>query len=135
MILGKLTLTDRESTPEQGEQIALAGAGVVAGLATAFCTSIWFSAVEGEVYAMSTFFTTLTLWASMKWYALPDKPDADRWLIFAFYAAGLSVGVHLCLESRAAFFLAFVHKALGVLLDRGHVFGDFSDGDEGIRAP
>ncbi|MEM9916478.1 MAG: DUF2723 domain-containing protein [Bacteroidota bacterium] len=95
IILGKLTLTDRESVPEQGEQIALAGAGVVAGLATAFCTSVWFSAVEGEVYAMSTFFTTLTLWASMKWYALPDKPDADRWLIFAFYAAGLSVGVHL----------------------------------------
>src|SRR5690606_13314478 len=70
--------------------------GVVAGLATAFSTSVWFSAVEGEVYAMSTFFTAMTMWASIKWYGLPQEdPKADRWLIFAFYSAGLSIGVHL----------------------------------------
>ncbi len=95
IILGKLALVGREDTPNSSEQIALAGAGVVAGLATAFSTSIWFSAVEGEVYALSTFFTTLTLWAMMRWYELPDKPETDRWIIFAIYSAGLSIGVHL----------------------------------------
>ena len=95
MRLGKLTILDREETENQAESIALAGSGIVAGLATAFATSIWFSAVEGEVYAMSTFFTALTLWAMIKWYTLPDAPMTDRWLLFTFYSAGLSIGVHL----------------------------------------
>ncbi len=95
MLLGQLALVGREGQTDTGQTIALAGAGVVAGLATAFSTSIWFSAVEGEVYAMSTFFTTLTMWAMIKWYSLPDEPQNDRWIVFAIYAAGLSIGVHL----------------------------------------
>ena len=79
----------------QGEGIALGFASLVAGLCTAFATSIWFSAVEGEVYAMSTLFTTMTFWAMVKWYDLPDTPKADRWIVFAVFATGLSVGVHL----------------------------------------
>lgn len=95
IMLGKLTLTGRENELSKGQAIAVAGAGIVAGLATAFSTSIWFSAVEGEVYAMSTFFTALTFWSMIKWYSLPDTAQADRWIIFAVYAAGLSIGVHL----------------------------------------
>lgn len=93
--LGKMALVGREDTPDQAQNLALAGAGIVAGLTTAFATSIWFSAVEGEVYAMSTFFTTLTVWATIKWYIMPNNAQSDRWLIFAIYMAGLSVGVHL----------------------------------------
>ena len=97
IILGKLALFGRETDiqPLPGEHLALAGAGFIAGLTTAFCTSIWFSAVEGEVYAMSTFFTALTFWAMVKWYSLPDTPKNDRWIIFGIYAIGLSLGVHL----------------------------------------
>ena len=95
VMLGKLALVGREGELEEGQPLALAGAGLAAGLTTAFCTSIWFSAVEGEVYAMSTLFTTLTLWSTIKWYMLPDEPQHDRWLLFSIYAAGLSIGVHL----------------------------------------
>ena len=95
IILGKLALVGRNAELEGGELIAVLGAGLVAGLSTAFCTSIWFSAVEGEVYAMSTFFTALTLWIVIKWYNLPDEPQNDRWMVFAAYSAGLSIGVHL----------------------------------------
>jgi hypothetical protein len=95
IMLGRLALVGREEELEDGQPVALLGAGLVAGLTTAFCTSIWFSAVEGEVYAMSTFFTTLTLWSTIKWYMLPDEPQHDRWLLFSIYAAGLSTGVHL----------------------------------------
>jgi hypothetical protein len=95
MILGKIALTGRDGEPDQSQFIALAGAGIVAGLCTSFATSIWFSAVEGEVYAMSTMFTALTLWAMIKWYNLPDNQDSDRWMIVSIYAAGLSIGVHL----------------------------------------
>jgi hypothetical protein len=95
IILGKLAMNGRAEEPSQSEFIALAGAGIVAGLCTAFATSIWFSAVEGEVYAMSTMFTALTLWAMIKWYNQPDTHDADRWMLLAVYAAALSIGVHL----------------------------------------
>ena len=94
-ILGRLILVGRASDPVGNESIAILAAGLVAGLSTAFTSSIWFSAVEGEVYAMSTFFTCMTLWATLKWYNLPDTPDADRWLVFAFYSTALSIGVHL----------------------------------------
>ena len=96
MIFSRLSLNGRtESEPDGQQTLLIVGSGIVAGLATAFTSSIWFSAVEGEVYALSTFFTALTLWATAKWYGLPDKPQNDRWLIFAFYSAGLSIGVHL----------------------------------------
>ncbi len=95
MILGKLALLGKNEAPDNAQSIALGFTGLVAGLTTAFCTSIWFSAVEGEVYAMSTFFTMLTIWAAIKWYELPDQPKNDKWLIFSIYATGLSVGVHL----------------------------------------
>ena len=70
-------------------------AGIVSGLAAAFATSVWFSAVEGEVYAMSTFFTAMTLWAVVEWYHLPNEPTHDRWIIFALFSAAMSIGVHL----------------------------------------
>ena len=95
IMMGKLAIVGREDAPDDGQKIALLGAGAIAGLATAFSTSIWFSAVEGEVYAMSTFFTALTFWAMVKWYYLPDTKDTDKWLVFTVYSAGLSTGVHL----------------------------------------
>ena len=93
--LGRLALVGPGRVATAGEGIALGMAALVAGLATAFATSIWFSAVEGEVYAMSTLFTTMTFWAMVRWYELPDTPRADRWIVFAVFATGLSVGVHL----------------------------------------
>ena len=95
IMMGKLAIVGRKEEPDSGQQMALMGAGTIAGLSTAFSTSIWFSAVEGEVYAMSTFFTALTLWSMVKWYYLPDSKQTDKWLIFTVYAAGLSTGVHL----------------------------------------
>jgi hypothetical protein len=70
-------------------------AGVVGALAYTFCDSFWYSAVEGEVYASSSFFTALVFWAILKWEHEADSPGADRWIIFIFYMMGLSIGVHL----------------------------------------
>ncbi|RMG77086.1 MAG: DUF2723 domain-containing protein [Bacteroidetes bacterium] len=95
IIFGKLALVGREGETDNAQTLALAGAGIVAGLTMTFATSVWFSAVEGEVYAMSTFFTCLTLWAGAKWYALPDTPQSDRWIVLTVFSAALSMGVHL----------------------------------------
>jgi hypothetical protein len=70
-------------------------AGVVGALAYTFCDSFWYSAVEGEVYASSAFFTALVFWAILKWEQNADKPGSDKWIIFIFYMMGLSIGVHL----------------------------------------
>ncbi len=95
IMLTKLAVVGRNATPQPGgETISILGSGVVAALATTFATSVWFSAVEGEVYAMSSGFTGLVMWASVKWYT-SDHPKADRWLIFIAYMMGLSIGVHL----------------------------------------
>ena len=95
IMLGKLSLVGREGVTTGAQNTALTLGGIVGGLSTAFCSSIWFSAVEGEVYAMSTFFTILTLWTSLKWYSLPDSRHTDKWLVLSAYVAGLSIGVHL----------------------------------------
>jgi hypothetical protein len=95
IILAKMALYGREEEPTSDDRLALGFSGLVAGLSTAFASSIWFSAVEGEVYAMSTFFTALTLWAMVKWYHLPNNVSNDRWILFAVFSAGLSIGVHL----------------------------------------
>lgn len=82
-------------TPEGGKAWAILGAGLVGSLAFTFTDSFWFSAVEAEVYAMSSFFTALVFWAILKWEQVADEEGADRWLVFIAYMVGLSIGVHL----------------------------------------
>ena len=78
-----------------GQQIAIWGSGLVGALAFTFTDSFWFSAVEGEVYALSSFFTAAVFWAILKWENVADEPFANRWLILIGYLIGLSIGVHL----------------------------------------
>ncbi|MBL7843750.1 MAG: DUF2723 domain-containing protein [Cyclobacteriaceae bacterium] len=75
--------------------LLLMGAGVVGALANTFADSIWFSAVEAEVYAMSSAFTAFVVWAMLKWDVIEDESKANRWLILISYMVGLSIGVHL----------------------------------------
>jgi hypothetical protein len=77
------------------KMVAIMGAGVVGALAYTFSDSFWFSAVEGEVYAMSSLFTALVFWAILKWEHEADEPYADRWIVFIAFMMGLSIGVHL----------------------------------------
>jgi Protein of unknown function (DUF2723) len=79
----------------QEKMIAIMGAGVVGALAYTFSDSFWFSAVEGEVYGMSSFFTAIVFWAILKWEHEADEPYADRWIVLIGYLLGLSIGVHL----------------------------------------
>jgi hypothetical protein len=73
----------------------LIGAGLVGSLAYTFSDSAWFSNVEAEVYAMSSFFTAFVVWATLKWDVIEDESKANRWLLLIFYMMGLSIGVHL----------------------------------------
>ena len=75
--------------------ILVLGSGFVGALAYTFSDSFWFSAVEGEVYALSSLFTAVVFWLVLKWEENADQPRADKWLILIAYLMGLSIGVHL----------------------------------------
>ena len=85
--------TDEELTSDK--TWVLMGAGLIGSLAYTFTDSAWFSAVEAEVYAMSSFFTAFVVWAMLKWEVIEDESKANRWLLLIFYMMGLSIGVHL----------------------------------------
>lgn len=85
---------------DKNKIIAVMAAGTVGASAYTFSDSFWFSAVEGEVYALSSFFTALVFWAILKWEHAVDAEqhtgiNADKWIIFIFFMIGLSIGVHL----------------------------------------
>ena len=79
--------------------------GLVGSLAYTFSDTFWFSAVEAEVYAFSSFLTALMFWLILKWEDEADSPRSDRWILLIAYITGLSIGVHLlcllCLPAMA----------------------------------
>jgi hypothetical protein len=88
-----INVTDDQLTTAQ--YIKVMGSGIVGAVAYTFSDSFWFSAVEGEVYAMSSMFTAIVFWAMLKWEHHADERHSDRWLILIAYLMGLSIGVHL----------------------------------------
>ena len=87
-----LTSDGKELTVSEG--IATLGSGLVGALAYTFSDTFWFSAVEGEVYGYSSFFTAIVFWCILKWED-SDESYATRWVILISYLMGLSIGVHL----------------------------------------
>ena len=78
-----------------GEKIAVLGSGLVGSLAYTFSDSFWFSAVEGEVYAMSSFLMAILFWLALKWESEMNTPRGHRWLLLISFVVGLSFGVHI----------------------------------------
>ena len=91
--------------------IALLGAAAVGALAYTFSDTFWFSAVEGEVYALSSLFTAIVFWLILKWDEKADEEGSDKWLILIMYLMGLSIGVHLLnLLTIPAIVLVFAYR-------------------------
>ena len=125
-----LEKSGRELT--RGAAIGLFAAGVVGAMAYCFSDTFWFSAGEGEVYAMSSLFTAAVFWAILKWEEEADEPYADRWIVLISFLMGLSIGVHLLnlLTTPAIVFIIYFKKkegkvsfwqGLGVLLLSGAI--------------
>ncbi len=96
VFLAKRLLPAREDgSYGTGSAVAIFGSGLVGALAYCFSDTFWFSAVEGEVYAMSSLFTAMVFWAMTRWYEEADRPCANRWIVLISFLMGLSIGVHL----------------------------------------
>ena len=93
--LGRKLVSTANCQLSTAQGIALLGAGLVGALAYTFSDTFWFSAVEGEVYALSSLFTAVVFWLILKWDEHEDEDGSDKWLILIAYLMGLSIGTHL----------------------------------------
>lgn len=93
--LARKIVLKNESQYTTARMIAVMAAGLVGAIAYTFSDSFWFSAVEGEVYASSSFFTAMVFWAILRWEDVAEEKNADRWIILIAFLMGLSIGVHL----------------------------------------
>ncbi|GAB4024313.1 glycosyltransferase family 117 protein [Spirosoma gilvum] len=94
-MLAQKLLGKSENDYSTGDTLLVLGTGAVGAMAYTFSDTFWFSAVEAEVYGMSSFFTAIVVWAAFKWERIDDEAAANRWLILIAYLTGLSIGVHL----------------------------------------
>ena len=119
----RLVRPDADGRWSVGQALAIYGSGVVGALAYCFSDTFWFSAVEGEVYAMSSLVTALVFWAMTKWYEQADTPYANRWIVLISFLMGLSIGIHLLnlLAIPALVFLYYYRKRE----DAGYTFREY----------
>lgn len=94
-MLAQKLLGKPESDYTPADTLLVVGSSVVGALTYTFSDTYWFSAVEAEVYGMSSFFTAIVVWAAFRWERIEDEAAANRWLILIAYLIGLSIGVHL----------------------------------------
>lgn len=88
-------LIDNVAIEEKVKSLLIVFSGFIGALALTFSDTFWFSAVEAEVYASSSFFTALTFWCILKWEHIYKEKGANKWLILIAYLIGLAIGVHL----------------------------------------
>lgn len=84
-----------ENSLNKSQVIIALGSGIVGSAVFMFSDSFWFSAVEGEVYAMASLFTAILVWLGCKWEEEKDKKRADKWFLLISLVIGLGTGVHL----------------------------------------
>lgn len=103
LLIKKLVLKHKEK-PSKGDNIAIFSSATIGALSYTFSDSFWFSAVEGEVYAMASLFTAIVFWAALKWdeemmetktNLLNSAIGPNKWLLLIMFLLGLAIGVHL----------------------------------------
>lgn len=88
-------IVSKAEEPSTSKSYAILGSGLVGSLAYCFSDSFWFSAVEAEVYAMSSFLMALLFWLALRWENEMHKPRGNKWLLLISFVVGLSFGVHI----------------------------------------
>ncbi len=84
----------KDSEPSPDQSAAILASGILGALAYTFSDTFWFSAVEGELYALSSLVTGLVFWGMLKWEEEADKPYSGRWIVLIAYIMGLGLGIH-----------------------------------------
>lgn len=88
-------LASKTGISSDNSSLAVLASGLVGSLAYTFSDSFWFSAVEGEVYAMSSFLMAILFWLGLKWESEINTARGNKWLIVISLVVGMSFGVHI----------------------------------------
>lgn len=91
-LVRRVLTTDHNISASQ--LITIFGSGIIGSLAYTFSDTFWFSAVEGELYAVSSLVTAIVFWGMLKWEEEADEPHSLRWIILISYIMGLGLGIH-----------------------------------------
>lgn len=94
-LIRRLIVADDAESMSWWQMTLIFAGGFCGALAYTWSDTFWFSAVEGEVYAFSSFCTALVFWLILKWENRADQPHSDRYLILIAYVIGVSIAVHL----------------------------------------
>lgn len=94
-LVKRLIVSDDATEISLSRMLVIFGSGICGALVYTWSDTFWFSAVEGEVYAFSSFCTALVFWLILKWENRADKPHSDKYLILIAYVIGISIAVHL----------------------------------------
>jgi hypothetical protein len=84
----------RDQEPSRDQIFAIIGSGMIGALAYTFTDTFWFSAVEGELYSLSSLIIAVVFWAMLRWEEEADKPYSGRWIVLIAYIMGLGLGIH-----------------------------------------
>jgi tetratricopeptide (TPR) repeat protein len=84
---------DQPMTPAR--QLACEIAGLTAAFFIAFSNSFWDSAIEAEVYSLSSFLVVFTIWLAWNWWDHLGETANDRLLVLIVYVLSISAAVHL----------------------------------------
>lgn len=111
LIIARLIILWRGAVKTIEDRIILYGSSVIGALALAFSDSIWFNAVEAEVYAISLFFTAIIVWLILVWHEKADDPTSDKYIFLIAYCIGLAIGIHLLnILALPAIYLVFYFR-------------------------
>ena len=69
--------------------------GLTAAFFVAFSNSFWDSAIEAEVYSLSSFLVVFSIWLAFHWWDRIGEAGNDRMLILIVYLLSVSTAVHL----------------------------------------
>ena len=94
-LVKRLIVKDSADSVSLPKMLAIFGSGICGALVYTWSDTFWFSAVEGEVYAFSSFCTALVFWLILKWESRADLPHSDKYLVLIAYVIGISIAVHL----------------------------------------
>ncbi|KAA6441259.1 DUF2723 domain-containing protein [Dyadobacter flavalbus] len=94
-ILAAKLIGKKETEFTLTDSVLVIASGMIGSLAFTWSDSFWYSATEAEVYGMSSFFTSVVIWAAFKWEQIAEPATENRWLILIAYLVGISIGVHL----------------------------------------
>jgi len=112
LVIARLIILWRGSVKTIEDRIIYYAGSIIGALAFAFSDSLWFNAVEAEVYAISMFFTAIIVWLILVWHEKADDPSSDKYIFLIAYCVGLAIGVHLLniLALPALFLIVYCRK-------------------------